>query len=225
MLTRRFKWDDQSDFGTGWTPAWMEGADPVQGRGAAHDVLEHFPRCIGGLEGEMMAFGAMHYIRGEQSGFYWGKHGIYRNQASDIEHFLRNRAWSDGVPLVREPGKVRMEADSIHHEELRLQVRKAIYNVFTESGSGGYTRQECRAALPRGTDERIMGWIYKGYHKAEKRFAQWNLKPWDCANLFRKVQERFDRTAKWAEESMQITVRVDFRQRFVSVDADYPRGW
>lgn len=71
-LTRHFTWEAREDYGyNGFVPCWIKNAEPVTSFGLAHDVLEHCrgPREDGSLSAELMAFGAMFYIRGETGWF------------------------------------------------------------------------------------------------------------------------------------------------------------
>jgi hypothetical protein len=215
MLVRRFKWKDSDSFGWGWCPAWMDNGDPVVGFGAAHDCLEHFPRCIGGFEGEMMAFGAMQFVRHYAD---W-RGGILEAQRHDIAYFLENVAWQEQT--LRDPGRVRFDDMPHTKEELIEAARKGILGWLHEHADGE-TLWAQRRMLPKDAAARIAGWMALGYHKARKRFAQWNLDSGDLLPLFDQIKDGFDRLAKRdAEPGEQIVVRVDFARMRVSVTRDY----
>jgi hypothetical protein len=222
MLTRRFIWKDTPDFGFGWCPAWMENGDPVVDFGAAHDVLEHFPRCIGGFEGEMMAFGAMCYVRRYAD---WRRGGILDNQASDISYFLRNVAWAE--QSLEDPGPFRDTPDLMEGvEEVTEMARKAVLSYCYEEAS--FPRRslremvDARRRLPADTVRRIVGWHIKGQRKAAKRFARWGLDSYDLILLFDEIKRQFEHESKReAAEGESLVVRVNFERRDVSVTREF----
>jgi hypothetical protein len=222
MLKRRFEWTDKSDMGDGWVPAWMEGGDPVgAGFGAAHDVLEHFPRCIGGFEGEMMAFGAMHMVRSE---YDFGRFTIYEGHASDLTYFLRNVI--EGDQTLRDPGPFSLDGLYRMDPDATLEcIRKGILGACKEMGGYPCSLSELasyRRALPIDADTRILGWMVKGLRKAEKRFAQWDMPGWRLTEMFNEIRDEWDRVAKSTGELGEyIDVRVNFAERDVRITREY----
>ncbi len=226
QLVRKFDWVDHEEFGWGWVPAWIENADPVTGYTAGHDVLEHFPRCIGGIEGEMMAFGAMHIVRASrEQGF--GRRGICAAQGDDIERFFGDlHMQGDSADLIRDPGRVNLDdaADDIDMEQLGREVRKGLVRMLDERtrDSDSTRARVLRELGPRGIDKRIVGWIAKGALKARKRFAQWDLDTYELAELYNEVEKQFNALCdSEGEPGEQITVRVDFAARRVTVDREW----
>ncbi len=222
---RRFKWSDSSDMGPGFVPDWIENADPVANFGAAHDALEHFPRCIGGFEGELMAFGAMHYVRGEAAGYDWNRGTIYAAQKSDLEFFLPNVLQGDQT--LKDPGTVNLRAldndPGFNLDELRRNVRGAIASVcreqdYNDDDSGGSASAATRRKLPHQADDRMVRWIVKGYLKAKRRFERMGVSPWEAHCLFKEVTRKFSALCEGGEHGEEIHVRIDFRKQTVRVD-------
>lgn len=221
MLKRRFLWKDSFDFGWGWCPSWMENGDPTVGFGAAHDTLEHFPRCIGGFEGEMMAFGAMHVVRREIS---WNNGDIYDNQASDIQNFLGNVVGGDHQ-TIRCPGAFNTRNLIFDADFMEAAIARGIKEFCEEQAWERQTAQEVRDKLPPEPVRRMLGWIVKGQRKALKRYDQWQLSPGELAWMFGEIRDEFDRIAKRnGDIGEHIDVRVDFDRRRVTVDRDYDFG-
>lgn len=221
MLKRRFEWTDNSDYGAGWTPTFIKGADPTTGFGAAHDCLEHFPRCIGGFEGEMMAFGAMHFVRSE---YPWPRGDIYYNQKGDLANFMRSGLMY-GEQTLNDPGSVPTNSDYIDQSTLRKMVRAAVMEILGEEADDRHNRAYYLRKLPPDPVNRIMGWINKGVLKAEKRYAQWGISGWQATDLFMQIEEGFEKRAGSGEFGEYIDVRVDFSRHKVQIDRDYVRGW
>lgn len=221
MLKRRFEWKDDTELGAGWVPAWNEHLDfPTTGFGAAHDVLEHFPK-LGGMQGEMMAFGAMHFVRSDDWKFR-NSRDIYEAQKNDIARELTDFTWAGKhLPVC---SATRKGSDYIDTEKLRAMIRESITSALHDMASGADENYAYfRRMMPRDIAQRIERWIIKGAIAAEKRYAKLGV-PHGCqmTDLFGQVLEKFDQVAKHnGEEGEYVDVRVDFNERAVTVVRDY----
>lgn len=218
MLKRRFEWKDDTELGAGWVPAWNEHLDfPTSGFGAAHDVLEHFPK-LGGMQGEMMAFGAMHFVRSEYS---WSRGDIYSMQVHDIANELRNCVCDD--KQLESPGRSRLQSDYIDADSLREAVREAVIYALGELTDADFSRKQYRRQMPSDICQRIEGWIMKGAVAAGRRYARMGVpQGWQMTDLFNQVAEKFDQVAKQnGEVGEYVDVRIDFNERAVTVVRDY----
>jgi hypothetical protein len=99
----------EGELGIGWMPNWVKDAaiDPGQGITVSHDILEHIVDDIGGAEGELMALGALLWIRGESGWFYNQMRMAYRSVTdilgSDIAIILEQIEY--GNQTLKCPGK------------------------------------------------------------------------------------------------------------------------
>lgn len=69
MRKFRFEYGINDDGLIGWKPLWMRNADPTESEFVPHDIMEHFGEEVITLESELMALGAMLYVRAE-NGFF-----------------------------------------------------------------------------------------------------------------------------------------------------------
>jgi hypothetical protein len=220
MLTRRFKWGE-SDLGEGWIPAWMDNADPTEGQGAAHDCLEHFPKCVGGFEGEMMALGAMHVTRDYVDATRW-QWNLYEAQSYDIAYFLRNVL--DGEQTINDVPR-RMDLDRYTWDlpfdvsTMRDAIRKGIVSALREAVHGDFDRTMWseRRALPPKVDERILQWMAKGAIKAQKRFETLGVSPVQLGNIFESIARGFNEVGKGGEHGEEMVVYVDWQRSSVDI--------
>lgn len=219
MLKRRFEWKDETELESGWVPAWNEHLNfPTSGFGAAHDVLEHFPK-LGGMQGEMMAFGAMHFVRGDH--YDWNSGDIYAAQMSDIARELVDYTWRGELP--ESPGRSVLSSNYIDSDRLREMVREAVVIALDEMVEGDgveKNRAHFRRKMPSGIAQRIEGWIVKGAIAAERRYTRMGQSNGqEMAELFRRVMEDFDRVGKrGGEEGEFIDVMVNVKELEVTVN-------
>lgn len=224
-MLRTFKWEDHDNFGEGWVPQFFEGADPVSaGFTAAHDCLEHFPDFLGGLEGEMMAFGSMHYVRRyfDFSNKYRYS-DIFMAHTADIGSFIYDRLVSNDGVKCRDPGK--FNASRLYNFDdatTLIAIRAGIMDGIKEYVHGGEegTKTEVLRMLPHKLDQRLLGWMVKGYREATSRFGSVGLDEMDMLEIFTEVSEEFEKAAKRDGEigfDDIIDVSVNFKQRKVRV--------
>lgn len=70
MIHTVFEWREDREFGhDGWILKGFPNFNASGGQGIAHDTLEHFKKGDGSLAHEMLAFGAIIFIRGETGWF------------------------------------------------------------------------------------------------------------------------------------------------------------
>jgi hypothetical protein len=213
-ITKRFVWTDDSEYGSGFKPDWIPQADPTQGFGAAHDVLEHIIDTRGGFEGEMMAFGAMHYVR---QYYPWRTGMVYDNQHYDIANFLRN-VESEMQTCVEAP----ISKDDWHEDytfssdEMRVWVRRAIMMYIKEAQYGDESRASVLRVLPVGISDSIVGWISAGYQAAVEFYTSRQISKHDAVDMFVEVQRLFDQHTKGGEAGDYLDIHVDWESQEVT---------
>lgn len=215
MLIRRFRKTMNEDFGE---PGWlMEGAPstyfPIGGLAVAHDIMEHRPGDEGTVKDELLAFGAMVYLRGE--GGYWHQRGRARTSpgdqiggelASDLG--IKYGGIADGVP---DPGRtLKLEE---HVEEWLAQ---AIQVARTELHAHGHDFS------PNQINEfftHAVGWMRRGYRAARKRYT--NSSPSYLTDLFMQIEDRADNLLKEdMADYCPMVVQVDLVRHRVNVFLD-----
>lgn len=185
----------------GLKPVWYPNGDPLTGMAAAHDILEHFPKDNGNAEGEWQALGASLWIRGN-AGYY--QNGTPEsNIASDLPEVWSIQPYARACGLSRDL-------------EIMEQARSAVAHWMDEE------RTRDNDSLPSSADqENVARWIARGYQRAKRRYRASDCHS-ICYNLFQPIQEACDRELKHADEGMELTVRVDFKNLEASVTCDYP---
>jgi hypothetical protein len=199
MITS-FDWREDKEFGHyGWIMTGMPDFNASTGLGIAHDTLEHFANGDGSLTDEMMAFGAMMYIRGE--GGYFdalpnNNNVPHLQLGGDICRFLQDER--RGSIHIRKPPRTYSigEMDS----EIQLSIKEGVRLANSELDDGD---------TPFSTGEvtdRMIGWMRIGYRKAERRYC--NAAPIYLAHLFTEIRDTVDRQFKHGEEGEKLIVKV-----------------
>jgi len=160
-ITKKFVPREHPEHGT-W--GWLEVGSPdtyfpLEAMGVAHDVLEHKLRPKQGIEEELMAFGAMLFIR--YDGGYWvDRRGSasewYYQVSTDLAEMMVK--YGDAVKPCR---------SRILSGELEFQRSMGIDHANREAFDMDYTFR----GLKYETRENLLGWIRKGYRWAVNRYG------------------------------------------------------
>jgi hypothetical protein len=215
MPTRKFVTAVDEDSGIwGFQPIGIDGAEPAYGNGVAHDTLEHFVGTTGdGLADELMAFGAMWWIRVD-NGFFlrqWNPDPIYQLK-SDLGDFFNER----GSGYLPEPPvralHPRHTKRSQFHEFLRLMAAGAEECI----NEHGYDANEdeiegMRESLDAAFQRRCAGWMMEGYLRAPRRYR--GIDSYTVMELFKRLGQKMERIYKDLEgagepEGVEFTVSV-----------------
>ncbi len=215
MKTYRFTVKEHDDFGTmGLAPAWYPNGDPLEGMGAAHDILEHFPNDSGDTEGELMALGASIWIRAD--GNFWNGHRHYdelRDPQGDFPQII-------GFNVDRENGRALRPAPRCNDSELRARAfrvtRAAMRLVWSENRDS-----ENRLGFSRADWRNVAGWIAQGFRRAERRYRGHSA--YDVAALFGEIEKRLNEALKYHEgnEGAEIKVQVNFKNLTAKIISEY----
>lgn len=185
------------DFGTiGLRMCGKPHFDPVSGMGAAHDILEHFPRDGGEMEDEMQAMGASLYVRGDSYFSLIGnRYDAVRNLAADFV-FTFNDLMHDG--MLRDPGRWRAHAAIAEQLE---QMGPAIRREFTDNDV-----EVPLWVMPGEPERRLLGWVNMGYRRAIQRYKASTT--W-LPGYFRQVEKEADRMLRVAEGGDKVVLHVN----------------
>lgn len=206
-MRRTFIWtEDQRDGSFGFAPAWVAGFDPVYEIGMAHDILEHRISDTGEWHQELMAFGAMQYIRGE-NGFFGS-----RFDAPDLLGKELAELWEG----ASNPNCIAVPKGMMPRADLEDSTKYALIRVreaFLEEASNEYDADE-------GERENILAhsldWLKRGYIMARARYERFGSgSPCQTFEIMdqmtRKLYSRLDEES-CIERQTRLHVEVDLYQ-------------
>lgn len=209
-ITRIFIHREWDQTGTrGLKPTWFEGADPTRGRGVAHDMLEHFKRDPGPLEGECMALGSFLLLR-LNNGFGSNSLASISPLGNDVLGLLYAIA-EKGYDV---PRLVKTRPLEEHFEQ---EVQKAFTQGYgsledalenLDEGVRGAYRERILAAR-----EPMMSFVRTGFRKALRRYNGCDLYAVGV-NLFGKVEKMIDKLlgSETLWEGAKVRVSIDARR-------------
>lgn len=199
-MVRLFEFREDRETGSlGWVP---KGAPSVfntgGGRLVAHDVLEHRPNTSASWEDELMALGAMVFIRGETGHFYsqhrpdWESH-----LAADLRNCFEY-LWHSGLNLKT----VRTNAIYGTDDGLSEAIEMAITELKHEGCDN--TKITCERTVKTMKD-----WLRVGYRHARKRYHD---NAGRALYLFTMIERDVDELTKQAEEGFsELKVSVSIK--------------
>lgn len=214
MITRIFKLGIDDDFGTyGLRPANRPEFNHSSGITVMHDLLEHFPDDTGDVEGELMALGAMLYVR---DGDNWFAHtnsrfGAARSTAAEMVP-LSTALDVDGrthlrpcrqPPIRDKHGTIEGLLDAIYFETNCLLSQE----FSSEPDMIEWTRD--------GAD--MLGWMRLGYRRAKRRYRRYSERHME--ELFRCGAEQVDRFIATMRRAVGDDAIIDVR-----ISADLARS-
>lgn len=181
--------------------------DPIQGMGAAHDMLEHFRDDPGTLSGELEALGASLFVRGEL--YYADKGRWVREPWQNIagEFPMQVRYCEDRNEYgIRDGGNHKRLDDEWAENQIRKTVREAFRLVRSECD-----HDEIPLWLTRWEQRRyLMGWMRRGFRRARRRYAK--AKDGMVTYTFQNIERAVDQYLKGAEVyGQQVRVSASIR--------------
>jgi len=206
--------------GLGWCPTWMPNADPLEGMGVAHDILEHMPKTDGSTEDEFKALASAWWIRGETGWFYDNNPGNMNTSeqhiAADFPTIL-NRVIV-GERTFNQPRKT-MPLDS--------EVEEALWKIIVLGTQTHFEEYEEEPATSGFCDShsraKILGWMRIGYRQCKNRYNYSNVANYEVAQLFTEIMTEANKFLKYAEEGNGLAISVDVTNVKSVVDfIDYP---
>lgn len=173
MIVRSFIFENNDETGDdGWRPSWLAGADPINGMGLAHDMLEHRLRDDGSVNHELIAFGATWWIRSLSGWFSYNRpytSAEYQLYAS-FPNVFEQVVWGDDK--LRDPGPTRaLDCDLTETAFVEI-AEKGIQCVIDEySESFEQAAEFGDEILPADASSWIVGWLRTGYRWADRRYG------------------------------------------------------
>lgn len=213
MPTRKFVTAFDEENGTwGFVPVGIAGADPAYGNGVSHDVLEHFPGEQNGLVDELLAFGALWWIRVD-SGLYlkFYKPDPVWHLKTDLGDFFDDHG---GRHMPQPPARALhpRHTGRLQFSEFRRLMDAGVEECINEHYSDVYeeTEEWIRETFDETFRRRCAGWMMEGYLRAQRRYR--GLDSYDVLQLFQRLgtqMERLYRTMNGSEpEGIEFTVSV-----------------
>lgn len=179
----------------------IANADPMDGIGCAHDILEHFPGGDIGAADEFMAFGAMLWLRGPswavppafQAHEFPGILEHVINEGHDIPSLM-------GQPLLPEWAEKRL---AVTMTRARIECHKHFLNERMLSGERASTVDYLDKLIYKGLE-----YMRHGFHRAVARYKKHER--WEVENLFNTTRDTINRCLVAAEYGDRLTVTIDF---------------
>lgn len=205
-LKAEFVWGTDQEIGDdGWIPKGNPSFNSMRGMGVAHDTMEHADLTSGSLEEEMMAFGAMLYIRGE-GGYWWNAYNPDpANQMSgDIAKFARDVFWERGVVLGKPKRCLRLDDNEEDIQRIVDAAWKSLRSEFEYDEPDAW--RDFRQKNPE-FKKRLAGWLRQGWWRCLRRYNK--AKAYHLRDVFVAIEKRVD-AIRYAEhdEELHITLLV-----------------
>lgn len=180
---------------------------PLSGMGIAHDIMEHRWGDKGTIEEELMALGAMLYIRGE--GGYWAKtynpNPGYALSGDYSDLFIQ----FNGMDGIENPGRTVRASNEVEYW---------IDTSFKHGRTHVLESFDDPTLMQTPLDDffsRARGWLRKGYRAAQKRYR--GIPYWRLVDCFEQIQERADELLRNAESFEQLHVRFEQKTAEVKI--------
>lgn len=192
-IVKTFEYREDPEFGSlGWVPKGAPRAfNSGDGVLVAHDILEHRPNTSASWEDELMALGAMIFVRGEQ-GYFSRQYvsGWDRNMSVDLARCFEFLNWQD---------KKLKPLRTVTIDGIDDDIDSAIQMARKEA--------DCKSTA---YDRKAMkSWLRFGYRHAKRRY---NNNGGRACNLFTQIAEESNRFAEYAQEGLdELKVSVSVK--------------
>lgn len=199
---------EYEDFGVwGLWPIGRYWADPcTSGMTLAHDMLEHFPRDDGTVEGELMALGAALYVRDGDSYFSMkGNQGGYEKNVASGAYQLNGYLEEQGRRLLQP-----------------LPNDRPLRDRDIEAQLAGTAIEMRRVLLAEGLDSEwangpsALNWLRRGYRKAAKRYR--SISPFWMMCAFQELERETDRVIKHLQGHERYRISINPKRQIVLID-------
>lgn len=202
-IVRDFIYSTDDNLGLdGLRPAWFENADPTNGRGVAHDMLEHFKHQVGPIEGELEALGSAMALRWEHEPS--STSSAEEIMARDICTVICDMAQSGHrVPAPKNSKKLSdcfSYADDAIVSGVKQGMEDARKELLHDEPDDDFLK-----LLTVELQTTMIAWIRQGYRKAVKRYDGVDLYTLGT-HFFKKVTTKID--SLLSSENLHLGDRV-----------------
>ena len=203
ILRGTFTVDHHDEYGfTGLRMKNRPHFDPGTGLTIAHDLMEHFRDDDGTTEHELMALGAMLYVRdcGADMRASAFSSEPYEGIAADL---IQQCFYMDAAKrtALENPGRT----TRIDDEDVERQIQQ-VWPEAMRLMAHEFDNQNMYSWLDQ---KRLIGWLRRGYRRAARRYK--DIPSWRTAETFRRLSEEADEAIKRYEDFLgtEITFRID----------------
>ena len=211
MLSKTFEYGEDYNGNVGFIPVNASTVfNAGDGRLVAHDILEHFSNTTCMWEDELLALGAMIFVRGIDGYF---TNNVYNpdwttHLAADL---LQVFSFVSTTRLLHD-----IKVRDVNHvgDDIDNAITKAYKNMLLERNDceDDYNIEVITQQLPL-----IKKWLIKGYNKAVKRYSKCN---YPIVSLFYEIENELQKSW-YKEEHTKITVSVNLIQGTVTFNHKY----
>ena len=199
----------------------------------AHDILEHFPNEEGSIEEELMALGAVMWVRG--LGYYWESYRIYdfwerklspsRRICHDILNLaypIRNNpgALQGGLSGFKVPNTKPLKGDHEWIEKEIIEATRLAFKLICEDVDGPDEWEF--EVTPARFCLMARHWMRKGFRRAQKRYK--GHEPEEIAWVFKRITDQVNEitgTKSMFDEGDMVVVEFVIKNRKVRVYKEY----
>lgn len=218
MIEVAFKYDLDEDYGmSGWMPEAQPDFNANEPNGVAHDVLDHHDLRDGSVEGELRAFGAMLFSRGETG--HMARSDAFGRPADwhmgyALGSVLRDK-WASWQLELTIPNAGQRALGDDAEELLRLTVQRAIKSLREEADYKDDEEDDfesfvfaCQEALPR--------YMRFGYRQVQRRFR---ADGFGIADLYDQIANHKLISKHYEpEERARLVIKIEPRTLKLDVD-------
>lgn len=179
-----------------------EWAEPLDGTVIAHDLLEHFPRDNGDIEGELMALGASLHVR-DGANYYYRVGRVISDPAPNFASDLLMQVSSyGGDNYTLRPIASRAIEDL---DDYILRAVKTARSNFPDEFGDSCKLADSFLAQPT----RVIGWMRRGYRRAVRRYG--DVPSWKLCQTFINAANAANKFLKHSEEGYRAKIQIDVR--------------
>ncbi len=199
-----------------------EWADPVEGLGLAHDVLEHARKDTGTIEEEFSALGASLYVRDLDDAYHqlnpMGNNDVVENLKS--EFYFQTQYWDEAgyTQLAKHRGQKLKDHPEVEEilEKIARKVPAFVYNEI-----GGHHPLGSREQISRA-----ITWMRQGFRRAKSQYK--GIRQYNLTHAFVQIAKKADDLLRMYEEGSRFDLKIkmnrhvgDIEWEFVYVKEDY----
>ena len=197
----------------------QDNFDPASGFTLCHDIFEEFEcpkyKQLGLPHNELLAFGAMYFVRGSTG--YFDEFGFGRGCA-----FTMGAGWESIFEHVigenmhfKIPPKTYALQDKDAEADLQAICEEGRKTIFGNHGVGSDLTGREKEDLIQNLSL-VIHWLRIGYRRAEKRYR--NCNRYDLSYMFTQIREAVEIAEKDAEPGDQLWIFTDFKNNDFRVE-------
>jgi hypothetical protein len=206
MIAKTFTLETHEEYGEiGLRPSNEPNADPLGGMSTAHDMLEHMPGADFGVADELIAFGAILYVRGKTG--WWAHQGRYicdpvDNMVAEMPEILRH---IEEIGFMPAPS-----TRPLHDEYCEERIQRLVLKIPENAKKNGDVDI---LDLAEEHTEDIRSYLRIGVQRARRRYRHHDI--WNVMETFNKIMETADKEIEhykeWADTRTEVRISANIR--------------